>query len=148
MYSVLNECGVTEEGREELFESLYREFEQPGIWEVYPEVIDVLEQLAPDYRLGVISNFDRRLLRVFNHVNLERFFDLTVLSSEVGADKPSPWIYEQACRKAGVIPIEALHVGDDPECDWQGAEQAGLQVFRLDRPNNSLLDLLYLKVNG
>jgi FMN phosphatase YigB (HAD superfamily) len=35
-----------------------------------------------------------------------------------------------------------LHVGDDPERDWKAAKAAGLSVFRLDRPKNSLRDLL------
>jgi FMN phosphatase YigB (HAD superfamily) len=35
-----------------------------------------------------------------------------------------------------------LHVGDDPERDWKAAKAAGLLVFRLDRPRNSLRDLL------
>ena len=37
---------------------------------------------------------------------------------------------------------EVLHVGDDPERDWKAAKEAGLLVFQLDRPRNSLRDLL------
>jgi FMN phosphatase YigB (HAD superfamily) len=37
---------------------------------------------------------------------------------------------------------EVLHVGDDPERDWKAAKEAGLSVFQLDRPRNSLRDLL------
>lgn len=37
---------------------------------------------------------------------------------------------------------EVLHVGDDPERDWKAAKEAGLLVFQLDRPKNSLRDLL------
>jgi FMN phosphatase YigB (HAD superfamily) len=39
-------------------------------------------------------------------------------------------------------PSEVLHVGDDPERDWDAATGAGLSIFRLDRPKNSLRDLL------
>jgi FMN phosphatase YigB (HAD superfamily) len=39
-------------------------------------------------------------------------------------------------------PNEVLHVGDDPERDWEAASAAGLSIFRLDRPKNSLRDLL------
>ena len=35
-----------------------------------------------------------------------------------------------------------MHVGDDPFRDWLGAAAAGLHVFRLDRPANSLSDLV------
>lgn len=139
---VLDECGAAEEGRGTLFESLYSEFEQPGVWELYPETEEVLRELSAGYRLAIISNFDRRLVKVLAHAGLSTCFESVILSSEAGADKPSPWIYEQALLKAGVAAGEALHVGDDPECDWHGAEAAGLQVFRLDRPKNSLRDLV------
>ena len=36
----------------------------------------------------------------------------------------------------------ALHVGDDPERDWKAAADAGLSVFKLERPKNSLRDLI------
>jgi hypothetical protein len=39
---------------------------------------------------------------------------------------------------------KVLEVGDDPERDWKAAKAAGLLVFRLNRPNNSLSDLLKL----
>jgi FMN phosphatase YigB (HAD superfamily) len=39
-------------------------------------------------------------------------------------------------------PNEVLHVGDDPQRDWEAARTAGLSIFRLDRPKNSLRDLL------
>jgi hypothetical protein len=35
-----------------------------------------------------------------------------------------------------------MHVGDDPERDWKAAAAAGLSVFKLERPRNSLIDLL------
>lgn len=141
---VLDDCQCTliGEGRDSLFEALYREFEQPGVWAVYPEVREVLESLASEYRLGIISNFDRRLVQVLAHEGLQYCFEWIILSSEVGADKPSPWIYQQALLKAGILPEEALHVGDDPDCDWRGAAEAGLQVFHLDRPDNSLKNLV------
>jgi FMN phosphatase YigB (HAD superfamily) len=39
-------------------------------------------------------------------------------------------------------PAQVLHVGDDPERDWKAATAAGLAVFQLERPKNSLRDLL------
>ena len=68
-------------------------------------------------------------------------FDPIVISSEVGADKPDAWIFQQALTEARCAAGRSLHVGDDPQADWQGAKEAGLQVFRLERPGNSLWDL-------
>ncbi|HZE14050.1 MAG TPA: HAD-IA family hydrolase, partial [Chthoniobacterales bacterium] len=64
------------------------------------------------------------------------------LSSELGADKPDSEIYRRALALSGARPNETLHVGDDRERDWEGASAAGLSIFRLERPRNSLRDLL------
>jgi len=140
---VLDRCAVPGEisAREAYFEELYREFTRPGIWELFPEVRDVLASLYPRFRVGVISNFDGRLRPILGHLGLLAVFEPLIISSEFGADKPDPWIFEQALARAGVAPGEAMHVGDDPERDWQGAAAVGLHTFHLDRPGNSLRDL-------
>jgi hypothetical protein len=42
-------------------------------------------------------------------------------------DKPHERIFATALARAGVTPQEALHVGDDPAADWEGAARAGMQ---------------------
>jgi putative hydrolase of the HAD superfamily len=140
---VLDRCAVASDrgACDAYFEELYREFTRPGVWELFPEVREALAGLQPRFRLGVISNFDGRLRLILDHLGISGLFHPVVISSEVGADKPDAWIFEQALTQAGVAPGEALHVGDDPERDWQGAHAAGLRVFRLSRPGNSLRDL-------
>lgn len=141
---VLERCGVGEDevDRGPFFEELYAEFIRPAVWQLYPEVSEVLEVLAERFELGVITNFDGRFRAIADQLGLGRHFRHVVISSEVGADKPAPRIFQRALEIAGVTAAEALHVGDDPVCDWEGAERAGLQVFRLDRPRNDLRDLL------
>ena len=141
--SVIENCGVPAElERAAFFEELYAEFTLPGVWALFPEARAVIERLRGRYRLGVISNFDSRLRRVLDHLELTNLFEVVAISSEVGADKPDPWIFQRALEMMGVEAHEALHVGDDPDCDWRAAEALGLHSFRLDRPHNSLLDLL------
>jgi putative hydrolase of the HAD superfamily len=143
VFRVLDECAVGEElDRAAYFEELWDEFVQPGVWELYPETHQVLSALKPRFRLGVVSNFDSRLRQILPQLGIGEFFEELVLSSEVGAEKPSPFIYEEALRRFDVRAEEALHVGDEPEADWRGAAAAGLQVFKLQRPEKSLLDLL------
>ncbi|MGI8819797.1 MAG: HAD-IA family hydrolase [Chthoniobacterales bacterium] len=132
---------VAELDRDAYFEVVYEHFAEAGVWALFPEVFDLLEQLAGRYRLGVISNFDGRLRMILEQLGISRFFPDVVISSEVGADKPDPLIYRRALQLSGCASHEALHVGDDPVKDWQGAAAAGLRIFRLERPVNSLLDL-------
>jgi putative hydrolase of the HAD superfamily len=128
--------------RDAFFEAAYSHFAEAGVWELYPEVIEVLETLRPRFDLAVISNFDGRLRMILEHLGVSQYFSHILLSSELGADKPDPEIYRRALRLSNVAPGETLHVGDDPVRDWEGASDAGLSVFRLERPRNSLRDLL------
>ena len=128
--------------RQGFFEAAYAHFAAPGVWEAYPDVPDALTRLRDrGISLAVISNFDRRLYPVLDALGLRAFFDAVILSSEVGADKPDPRIFERALQTLNVTPGEAWHVGDDPKTDW-GAEAVGLQVFRLERPRHTFDDLI------
>ena len=133
---------VSELDRDAFFESVYAHFAEAGVWDLFPEVIEVLDGLHSRFQLAVVSNFDGRLRMILEHLRVSKFFSHVFLSSELGADKPDPEIYRRALRIARAQPNETLHVGDDPERDWNGATAAGLSIFRLQRPQNSLRDLL------
>ncbi len=128
--------------RDAYFEAVYGHFAEAGVWDLYPEVIEVLDALRGRFELAVISNFDGRLRMIFEHLGVSKYFAHIFLSSELGADKPDPEIYRRALRLSDVRPNETLHVGDDPERDWEGATAAGLEVFRVERRRNSLRDLV------
>ena len=133
---------VNELDRDNFFEVAYEHFAEAGVWELYPEVPGVLEELAPRFRLAVISNFDGRLRLILQPLGISNYFSYIFISSELGADKPDPEIFRRALKIMHLNADEVLHVGDDPERDWKAAAAAGLLVFRLDRPRNSLRDLL------
>lgn len=133
---------TSECARDAFFEAAYCHFAEAGVWELYPEVIEVLETLHPRFDLAIVSNFDGRLRKILEQLGVSHFFSHVFLSSEIGADKPNALIYQSALKRCGIASNETLHVGDDPVRDWQGAEEAGLSVFPLDRPQNSLRNLL------
>jgi putative hydrolase of the HAD superfamily len=134
-------AGIDRLDRDTYFEAAYGHFAEAGVWELYPEVAEVLEALAPGFELAVVSNFDGRLRMIFEHLSASRYFRHVFISSELGADKPDPLIYRRALEISGLTAEEVLHAGDDPERDWAAASVAGLEVFRLQRPQNSLRDL-------
>jgi len=141
---VLNEVApsLNELDRDNFFEIAYEHFAEAGVWELYPEVLEVLENLSPRFQLAVISNFDGRLRMILEHLGISKFFKRVFLSSELGADKPDPEIFRRGLNLIRLKPSEVLHVGDDRERDWQAATAAGLSIFQLDRKKNSLRDLL------
>jgi putative hydrolase of the HAD superfamily len=141
---VLNEVapGLGDLDRDAFFEVAYSHFAEAGVWELYPEVADVLQTLQGRFDLAVVSNFDGRLRMILENLGVSKFFTHVFLSSELGADKPDPEIFRRALRFSNARPEEVLHVGDDPVRDGEAGRSAGLAVFQLERPKNSLHDLL------
>ena len=133
---------LNEFDRDNFFEIAYEHFAEAGVWELYPEVPGVLERLQSGFHLAVVSNFDGRLRFILQNLGISKYFAHVFVSSELGADKPDPKIFRRAIAIMHLRADKVLHVGDDPERDWKAAAAAGLLVFRLDRPRNSLRDLL------
>jgi putative hydrolase of the HAD superfamily len=133
---------LSELDRDNFFEIAYEHFAEAGVWELYPEVPEVLDQLRPRFQLAVISNFDGRLRFILEHLGISKYFSYLFISSELGADKPDAEIFRRAITLMHLKANQVIHVGDDPERDWKAAAAIGLSVFQLDRPRNSLRDLL------
>jgi putative hydrolase of the HAD superfamily len=128
---------------EAYFQRLFLFFGCPEAWSVYPEVRGVLGGLLRrGFRLGVLSNFDSRLERILAGHGLDRWFEFAVISSQVGADKPHPEIFQHAVLRAAVPASACLHVGDQEVADRAGAEKAGLLARRVRRPAEDLRALL------
>ena len=141
---VLNDVAPSlgELDRDNFFEIAYEHFAEAGVWEAYPEVVEVLDKLHLNYQLAVVSNFDGRLRMILEHLGISKFFKHVFVSSEIGADKPDPEIFRRALTFIDLTPDQVLHAGDDPKRDWEAAAAAGLSIFKLDRPKNSLRDLV------
>jgi putative hydrolase of the HAD superfamily len=110
-----------------LFEVLYAHYATPRAWWIDSDALHALTTLARrGIRLGIVSNWDVRLRLLYHRMALERLFSVLACSAELGVEKPDAWIFLHACRLAGVSPGEAVHLGDDPDADVDGATAAGL----------------------
>lgn len=123
---------------EVLFDELYVYYAQPQAWSVFEDVVPALDDLSQDHRLLVLSNFDRRLRSILAGHDLLRFFGQVIISSEVGAAKPHPRMFQAALAAAGCLPQEALHIGDDVKCDLSGAQSSGIHAFHVKRSESGL----------
>lgn len=130
-----------------LFDELYHHYAQPQAWTVFEDVLPTLNNLAGDHRLLVLSNFDRRLRGILAGHGLLPFFERVIISSEVGAAKPHPRMFEAALHAVGCPPWQCLHVGDDEACDLEGAQSRQIFSFHVKRPENGL-DVLVQKVRA
>lgn len=119
---------------DQFFETLHRSFEEKHLWEIYPEVCDVLSEIKRrGFILAIVSNWDLRLPRLIQNLGLSAYFDFLMSSSVCGATKPSPKIFREALRQANVTAQEALHVGDTYDEDFVGARRVGIRALLLDR---------------
>ncbi|GIW40265.1 MAG: hypothetical protein KatS3mg076_0842 [Candidatus Binatia bacterium] len=118
---------------EKFFAELYEGFATPRWWKVHPRTNPTLRTLrSHGLVLGIVSNFDHRLERLLEALDLRRYFDSVVVSSRAGFAKPDPRIFRLALRSHGIRPAQALHVGDSPEEDLAGARAAGLHGLLVD----------------
>ena len=119
---------------EPLLDDLFAAFSNADVWKVYPETTSTIESLARrGTKLAVISNWDRRLPGILRQLGLFEAFEAVTVSSIEGVEKPSPDIFLRTLGRLGVDPDEALHVGDSPLEDYDGARGAGLAAALIDR---------------
>lgn len=133
---VLNTCAVNPADAARA-EDVYRRFMTRLNWRVYEEVRPVLHGLRRrGIALGVISNWTGDLVEVLSAVDLLDHFDFVLDSAILGYEKPHAEIFREATRRAGVRPADAMHVGDSPEADVEGALSFGMQAALLDRDDH------------
>jgi len=123
-------CEVTPD----FFQTLYDRFAEPEVWEVFGDVIPALETLRKqDLKLAVLSNWDQRLRRILRGLGLDNFFQVVIISGEIGFHKPHPGIFFAAAEALAMHPQTILHVGDKDAEDVLGAETAGFMALKIDR---------------
>lgn len=100
-----------------------------------PEHRELLDWLRPRYRLALISNFDHgpTARQILDQTGLTAFFDLILISDELGQRKPHAAIFETACQALRIRPHEAIFIGDSPSIDIAGAKRVGMGAIWLNR---------------
>lgn len=116
------------------FDSLFGYFADPIHWIADNEAARMLLRLKESgIKLGVISNFDYRLYRILDGLDLTRHFDTITISSEAGYAKPRREVFEVALSRAGLNARDAMHIGDSEHLDFTAAAAAGMAAILIDR---------------
>lgn len=96
------------------------------------------------YKIGMLSNIgDTTINQLFSDVELQKLFDATVFSYEVGMVKPDPAIFQLMCHRIGVVPEECLMI-DDIEHNCEGARAVGMQALQHQANDETLQVLTHL----
>jgi putative hydrolase of the HAD superfamily len=92
------------------------------------DAADTLRQLrASGRKLALVTNgpvaWQSRKLRT---LGLDGYFDEVLISEAEGVAKPDPRIFARALERLGVVAGDAVFIGDHPDIDVAGAQDAGL----------------------
>jgi len=112
---------------------------EDGYWDTvkahttpFPETLPVLQDLALEYQLALITNTQGQRAsdnhRISLFPELERFFKVIIVAGEAGVPpKPDAAPFRLCLERLGVGPAEAVFVGDDWRIDICGASDAGIR---------------------
>ena len=108
-------------------DSIYQLTQQ--YWIVEDDAQATLQELHTEgYHLGLISNAadERDVHFLVDQAGLRPYFDVILVSADLGIRKPNPRIFQQALQHWGTPPQRAAMVGDTLGADILGAKNAGL----------------------
>jgi putative hydrolase of the HAD superfamily len=139
--SLLEKLGVKENIAflAEKIDELWWEFSHLRI---YPDVEPMLYRLrAKGLKLGIVSNgLKKDVDLVLERLRLKKWFDVVVSMDSCNSAKPDKRIFLFALNKLGVLPSEAVFIGDSVEQDYKGALNVGIKPFLIDREGKTLDD--------
>ncbi len=96
---------------------------------VIPGTLEMLKKLKGSYHLGLLSNFTHAPAGkgLISKLGLAPFFEVLLISGEIGYRKPHALVFRQLVKDFGVDRTRVLYVGDNIEADINGALSAGIR---------------------
>jgi putative hydrolase of the HAD superfamily len=100
---------------------------------LYPHAEEILQYLAPKYRLNMITNGFSEVQAVkLKSSGLGKYFETVITSEEARHKKPDERIFQYAFRKTGAHPSQSIMIGDDLDVDILGAKRVGMDQVLFD----------------
>ena len=131
--------------KDKVYQQLISEFNIPSVtWEEllqdyidnfkyhcvgFPHLREMLEELKNNkIALGMITNgYGQFQMDNIKALDIEKYFDVILVSEWEGIKKPNPQIFMNALEKLNVEPSESVFIGDHPENDVKGAQNVGMK---------------------
>lgn len=90
----------------------------------------MLETLSRHAKLGIITNGFTALQEIrLQRTGFADFFDIVIISEQVGVAKPDVKIFDHACQQMNITQHrQVLMVGDNPQSDILGGINAGMDT--------------------
>jgi 2-haloalkanoic acid dehalogenase type II len=106
--------------------------------DLFPEVEEVLQILAADYPMVIISNVDDDDLGYAMLKKRNLPFRAIITSESFRSYKPHEKMFKEALSILRCRPGEVLHIGDSQTADVLGAKKAGMLAAWLNRRSHKL----------
>lgn len=91
----------------------------------------ILEELRPQFKLGVVSNFSGNLNVILEEFSLKSIFNFVLDSYHEGATKPDPALFISAISKCQVDPTDICFIGDNLIRDIAPAKMLGMKTIHV-----------------
>lgn len=112
---------------EELLQDYIEEFKHHCV--AFPHIHEMLEELKENkIALGMVTNgYGQFQMANMKALDIEKYFDVILVSEWEGIKKPNPQIFMNALKKLTVDPSESVFIGDHPENDVKAAQNVGMK---------------------
>jgi putative hydrolase of the HAD superfamily len=95
----------------------------------FADALDFLRRAAGRYHIASLTNGNADVTRT----ELGEYIGFAHSAAAAGAAKPAPAMFRHAIAWAEVDPIDAVHIGDDPELDVMAARAVGMHSVWVNR---------------
>ena len=106
-------------------------FKTESLQKVEYRIVSLLRELKErGYKVALISNCFLEEAEAIRASVLAPFFDVMLLSCEVGMQKPEQGIFEKCLAELAVAPEECLYVGDGGSQELETARSFGMKTLQ------------------
>lgn len=110
------------------------------------KVFDIVKELRGRYKVALITNVAKIHVDMIREKGFYDYFDVAVISCDIGIAKPDPKIYEILLEKIG-LPAEECVFIDDRESDIKQAKEMGFKSVLFKDAEQLENDLKKLGIN-
>lgn len=124
---LISEFNIPSVTWEELLQDYVKQFKHHCVG--FPHIHKMLEKLKNNkIALGLITNgYDQFQMDNIKALDIEKYFDVILVSEWEGIKKPNPQIFMNALEQLNVEPSESVFIGDHPENDVKAAQNVGMK---------------------
>lgn len=95
-----------------------------------------------DIKLAIVTGGNSKMLDILRHHNIDHYFTSVVHCERVSKAKPDPEGFLLAAQECGVLPSEAVMVGDSPNDIFAGKNGGAAITIAITHGHGSRNDLL------